>query len=252
MSERTGTFTFGDALSSACKGISRQIQDDYGQIIVNLALNSVWIKYDWRESVTILPNFYLIPNEQDHGSPSATVPSDFFGLRWVNLVRANTIPPMRWPLQIIRDLLLTHIRALPHAICYEPSKQAFRLFNRVPENIGSPEYLVEGKYKIRPTKITNINSLVTILPFDDMYFQVWVEMMKYHAMNIAGDPRAGEFQSNGRSTTYTGQAAKANFALDQMAQAEGLELGDPVISPNEPLVNTGSWRPNMFGIGMGY
>lgn len=252
MSERLGTFTYGDALSTACKGISRQIQDDYGQMIVNMAINDIWMKYDWRESTAVLPPFYLIPNEQDHGFPAVSVPGDFFGLRWANIRRSSTVPPMRQPLQIIRDLLLTHIRYIPHAICYEPSKQCFRLFNRVPENIGSPEYGVEGKYKKRPAKITNVNTLITVLPFDDMYVTAWVETMKYHAMNIAGDPRAGEFQSNGTQTTYSGQMARAHFAIDQMAKAEGLELGDPVIAPNEPLVTNGPYRPNMFGIGFGF
>jgi hypothetical protein len=116
MSERLGTFTYGDALLTACKGISRQIQDDYGQVIVNIALYDIWMKYDWRESTAVLPPFYLIPNEQDHGAPAVAVPGDFFGLRWANIRRSSTIPPMRQPLQIIRDLVLTHIRYIPHAI----------------------------------------------------------------------------------------------------------------------------------------
>jgi hypothetical protein len=85
-----------------------------------------------------------------------------------------------------------------------------------------------------------------------MYFNAWVETMKFHGMNIAGDPRAGEMQSANGQTNYTGQLAKAHFFIDQMAKAEGLELGDPVIAPNEPLVSGGPYRPNMFGIGFGF
>lgn len=252
MAERTATLTYGDALSVATKQLSRGIQDDFGHLICNLSVNDIWMKYDWRESLAVLPPFYLIPNEQDHGAPAAAVPPDFFGLRWAEIVRQSTVPPMRQELQVIRDLKLTHIRYIPHAICYEPSKNCFRLFNRVPENIGNPEYMIEGKYKIRPTKITAANITTAFLPFDDTYFHVWVEMMKYHGMNILGDPRAGEVSYANGTFTYSGQCAKAHMALDAMAGTEGLELGDPVIAPNEPLVTNGPYRPNMFGIGFGF
>lgn len=174
------------------------------------------------------------------------------GLREARLLRASTVPPFRQPLQIIKDLELTHVRYIPHAINFIPASKAFRVYPRVPENIGSPDYMVEGEYKIKPAKITAANLANTLLPFDDIYFQVWVEVMKWQAFVLDNDPRAGAITVANGQTTYTGQAAVAQQKLEEMASNEGLELGDPVIAPAEPLVTNGPYRPNMFGIGFGF
>jgi hypothetical protein len=57
-------------------------------------------------------------------------------------------------------------------------------------------------------------------------------------------------QKNG-GIVFTGQLAKAYEATVEMAMNEGLELGDPVISPAEPLASpsslTGNWWGGYFG-----
>lgn len=251
MAQRTGTYTYGDALNIISRQISRAVEDDVAATIANLATNLIWTRYDWRETISKLPPFYLIPGEQDHGAPTVTIPNDFFGLRKASLIRNTTIPVMRQPITPIRDLELTHFKFLPHAIGYVPASKAFRLFPRVPDNLGAPDYMVEGEYKIRPPKIQAGSLASTTLPFDDVYYQVWIESMKWAGMMMSGDQRAGEVGFQNGQKTYSGQLSKAIASLDEMARNEGLELNDPVIKPSEPLVTSGAWYPSIWGVGVG-
>lgn len=253
MAVRVPTYSWNDVLSYIGRKIPRSVQDDAGVFVANMALNWVWDKYDWRESLGKLPSFYLVPDEQDYGVPTVAIPSDFYGLRWANLVRTDNTPPYRQPLTIIKDLQPTHIRYLPHAIGFVSDIQAFRLFPRIPDNIGSPTYLVEGSYKKRPIKITASNLTNTLLPFDDIYLEMWIEVAKWVAFKMDNDPRAGMVEySNGQVVSANGQAATAMEMVDWAASREGLELGDPTISPAEPLVSQGPYRPAMFGLGFSF
>lgn len=253
MAQRVATYTWNDVLSIVGRKLSRNFQDDIGVHVANMTQNWVWDKYDWRESLRTLPPFYLVPNEQDYGAPTVAIPLDFYGLRWANLVRTDNTPPYRQPLNIIKDLQTTHIRYLPHGICYVSDKQAFRLFPRIPDNIGSPTYLVEGQYKRRPALVSAANLTTTTLPFDDIYFQMWVEVTKWCAMQMESDPRAGNIEyANGQVAAASGQAAIAMQMVEWVAGREGLELGDPTIAPAEPLVTQGPYRPALFGLGFSF
>ena len=251
MAARLATYTWRDVMDIAGRKAGRSLTDDLAAHICNITLNWVWDKYDWRESLTTLPPFYLAPLVQDYGAPQLVIPSDYYGLRYANLVRIDASPPTRQPLEIIKDLMPTHVRYLPHAICYVSDKQAFRVFPRIPDNIGSPTYLVEGQYKNRPTLIT-AGTLTTLLPFDDIYLEMWIETMKWVMWTVDSDPRAGQITLSNGSLAATGQAAIMMNMIDWVASREGLELGEPTISPAEPLVSVGPYRPNIFGLGFSF
>jgi len=216
--------------------LPRIVEDDQAAFLCNEATLEIWTAYDWREAIVQLPSFYLVPNEQDHGPPSVAVPSDFLGLRMAYLVRLTSSPPTRNELLVMRDVRMTQVRALPHAIGFEPVRKSFRLYHRVPPNIGASDYLIDGEYKKRPTKITSTNTANTDLPFDDIYFGVMVEALKWAAWKAAGDQRAGQIQvQKGGGTVLTGQRAVMQERIDWMAANEGLELGDPQLAPSEPI-----------------
>jgi hypothetical protein len=252
MANRTSTITWEQVLAVIGRKSSRSLQDDMGPLIVNLALNWVWDKYDFRWTTAALPNFYAVPQEQDYGAPAVIIPPDFYGLRWANLVRADNYPPYRQPLTIVKDLVLTHARYLPHAIGYVPDRQCFRLFPRFPDNVGSPTYMIEGVYKKLPTKITAATLATTLIPSDDIYTQMWIETAKWVMWQLDSDPRAGAMTDANGNISYSGQAAVMMDMIDWVASREGLELGDPQISPAEPLVVPGPYRPNMLGLGFGW
>jgi hypothetical protein len=241
MALRTPSYTYGDAFSSIQRQYPRVIEDSNAALIANMATDMIWHRYDWKQSIKTLPPFYLVPNEQDHYYPAAVVPSDFYGLRKANLCRTQSEPPAHYPLSIIRDLELTHQRALPSSICFDRAQSAFRVFPRVPNNIGAPDYVIEGEYKCFAPKVSAAGLMATIIPFDDTYIRVMLESLKWAALNLAGDPRAGEVGYEMGSTKFTGQMGKMMAAIDDMAGKEGLELGDQVIRPAEPLIGASSY-----------
>jgi hypothetical protein len=227
------TYTYGDVISLISTQIPKVAEEDKAAFILNMALNKIWKRYDWPESLAALPPFALTPGEQDHGAPTAAVPADFYGLRQANLVELAGVPARRTPLHVRRDLALTDFTGMPAEISWEPSVLAFRVFPRVPESIGSPIHMIDGKYKIRPTKLASSVLHSTLLPFDDVYMNVWVETAKWAAWNLAGNPMAGEVAYSSRGASYSGQLAKAIHAIDEMASDAGLILGDAVITPSE-------------------
>jgi len=242
------TYKYQDAIQIAAKQLNRNVEDEFAAAIANMATNLIWMSFDWRETLASLPPFYLIPDEQDHGPPAVSVPADFYGLRLAALLLLNSDPPARFDLSVIQDLRETHVRAMPHAIGYERARRAFRVYPRVPSNAACSTYIVQGTYKKRPTKVLASTLLSTALPFDDIYFDVWVEALKWAAWQIAGDPRAGQvIHVKGQGSQYTGQLALCLERIAGMASAEGLELGAPAIAPREALAGpTGSsiYSPN--------
>lgn len=237
------TYYYSDAIQLASTNILRGVEDEKAAYLCNLALNEIWKRWDWRESIKALPPFYLLPNEQDYGSPMAVVPSDFAGLRKVWLVRLGSTPPYRQIIRVLRNLDLTHTRWLPHAISYEPAITGFRLFPRVPENVGATDYMIEGDYKCRPVKVLASTLSSTLLPIDDVYLDVWLEGLKWAAWTVSGDERAGQLVKNGPVVVATGQYGKFLAKIDEMADSEGLDLGTPPLAPAESLVlPTGAFR----------
>lgn len=249
MAQRTAQYTFADILNVAGRKFPKTLSDDLGPVLCNLTQDYIWDKYDWRASLTTLPPFYLAPSVQDYGAPAVVIPTDYYGLRTANLLATNTTPVSVIPLKIIKDLQPTHIRYLPHAISYVSDLAAFRIFPRCPDNVGSPTYLIGGTYKNRLARVTAADMKTATLPLDDNYFEMFVETMKYIAYVMDGDQRAGQITINNRGEfTTTGQAGVAKALIDWAASCEGLEMGDPEISPSEPLVVSGQWAPGLYGL----
>lgn len=246
------TYYFSDITNILSRFIPKIVDSDVAAFIANSAIYEIWKKYDWRESLQTLPPFYLIPGAQDHGAPFVAVPADFLGLRQAYLTQLQSSPIYRMQLGTLKDLALTPIAGIPSDIGYQPTTQSFRVFPQVPQNIGAPNWIIEGTYKKRPTKLTATTISSTLLPFDDMYLNNMVEVFKWAGWQLSGDPRAGgiQKQKNG-SVVYTGQYAIAMEAIDAMAANESLELGDIQISPQEQLAPT-SMNGGFGGYGRGW
>lgn len=232
------TYTYQNALSLIQKAHPRLEEGQFHPAICNMATNLIWNAFDWRESLVTLPPFYLIPGEQDHYSPGVLIPSDFHGLRQATLIELSPPTFHERRLLVTKDSEETNVQNIPHAISYEASKNAFRLFPRVPENLVSPRWLVKGTYKKRPTLIQN-NTLSTILPWDDIYINVVVESMIWAAKKLSGSQDAGDAVLNSGQKIYTGQLGRAMAAIEDMASNEGIQDGSPVFAPTEDLYNQG-------------
>jgi hypothetical protein len=218
------TYYYSDVINLVAPNVQRSGENSVASHICNVVTNEIWTKFDWRESLENLPPFYLVPGEQDYGAPAAAVPSDYLGLRRVFYTNLNNSPVFFFPLTVMRDLDTTELQGIPHSITYLRESRAFRVFPRTPDNFGAPWHMITGTYKKRPQKITASNFTATLLPFDDIYLDVWVQGLKWGFWNLSGDERG------------PGQYRIFQAAIDEMASSEGLELADPSLSPREPLV----------------
>lgn len=244
------TYRFWQAASAAKNVMERSIEADQQAFACNLALNEYWEAYDWRETLADLPPFWMAPGVQDYGAPFIAVPSDFMALKrayWLNLMSGTNGVPYRQELSSVGDLPETTDQDIPTSICYFPQTRSFRIHPRCPINWGAPQFMVRGQYKKVPTvtlagttttinQLTASNIMNALLPSDDRYFKVWVEGIKWAYLMLAGDPRAGGRSLQGNTAYYTGQYAVFEGALDEMSNAEVLNVKKPPLAPKNSLV----------------
>lgn len=237
------TYTYGDAVTLIRRSIAPLSEDDYAAEACNMATRHIWTRYDWRESIAQLPSFCPVPGEQDHGYPAVTVPEDFMGIREAYLVHLNSDPPRVKRLTYLMDIDATTASGHPESISFHEATKSFRLFPRVAHGIGSPDWIVCGTYKKTPPKVTSSNMGSVLIPFDDSHYQRFCEVLRWAAWNLVGDPRAGEVDfAKGGGAAFRGQRAKAEVAIQEMAESEGLEQGTGQISPEQGLVHS-TWIP---------
>lgn len=247
----SATYTYADAMNFIRPQVPATAEDQKSATMCNIATNLIWNAFDWRESIEVLPPFWLSPWVQDYGAPLVVVPSDFLGLRTAQLTDLSNVPPAHYPMRIMKFLEPTHQMQLPRDISYEPTIQSFRVFPRVPSGLGAARFKIDGTYKKRPTLITASNYTSTTLPFDDLYFQVWLEVLRWAAFSAVGDQRAGSAVKTPQGgVNYSGQLSIAMAAIYSMAENEGFNLGDTTVAPSEALSIGGNlWQGRNFLLG---
>lgn len=258
---------FSDAVIASAPANSRSNESAIAALACNMALNEVWKKHDWRESLADFPAFYVAPLTQDYGPPAVSVPADFLGIRkatfW-DMYCANTggVGYER-QLDVIANLPLTDFIQLPSSICYFPPTRSFRIHPRMPGGYGAPWRMIDGQYKKKPTvtyaqpvtgalttnRITASQIANIYLPFDDMYLQVWIEALKWAFLVLANDPKAGGTQVQNGMTSHYGQFAQMIAMIDDMAKTEAEEIGNQASAPRTPLVGG---AVGGYGFGNGY
>lgn len=217
------TYTWQDAISRVAGQMQRTIEDSQAIFACNDAQNLVWERYPWRESLKPLPPFWLMPKEQDYGAPSYAVPADFLALHKAWAVNVDGL--MRKDLNVRRDLALTQLRDYPESIGYEAETGKFRIWPKPPDGIGPSTWIIDGVYKFQPAKVTAENLGSALLPWADRNFSSVCA-----ALHWALTPNASP------SKQQLKQIALAE--IEEMANREGLALGDPVgVSPVDALVS---------------
>lgn len=216
------TYKWSDLLTYVSQSYPRLQSDASGALVCDMVHSFVWGKADWRISLVQMAPFYLVATQQDYVAPYVAVPSDFLGLRSALLVYNGTEPATTYPpLKILRYLDKTYAMSRPTSISYEAELSGFRIYPRCPSGIGVMDYQIEAKYKKNPTKVTTA-TLESAMPFDDQYFPIYVEGLKYFLKPTAQ-------QSDADLSRFLG-------AIEVMAAHEAVNLGDQPLSPNEPLV----------------
>lgn len=233
------TITYAKILDIVGKQIPKIAEMHLAGPIANLGLNLIWHAYDWRPSLKPLPPFYIVSGEQDHFRPIANVPDDFWGLRKAFLTRILNGLVEHMEMSNIKDLRVTNMKALPEAICYDPTLGngigGYRVYPRMPQGLNSPNYFVTGTYKAT-APIISASTINTTLPWSDQYLNTYIAVFRWAAYEAMGDQRAGGIQMSGGQKYYSGQFAAAMEGIDSMAAWEGVNDGDPVIAPRHALV----------------
>jgi hypothetical protein len=233
------TYTYGDSIAMVATVSPRAMQENNGAMLCDKAVSMIWSAADWRQSLTTLPPFYLTPGDQDYGAPMSVVPSDFLGLRQAYVTYLGQEPPSHGNLLEVRSHLdLTHEENEPTLISYLADARRFRIWHRFPNSCEVAKYMVEGTYKKAHTKVVadNLNSVA--LPFDDDYFRVFCEVLKYQVFSATGDPRAGEIVAGrrGQNPTYTKQLGVAWTCIGEMMDHEAVQFGAEYVSPAEAFI----------------
>jgi hypothetical protein len=213
------TFTWQDVYNRVAGDGFRAREDAQLVFAVNDAQYLIWDLYDWRETLEELPPFWLVANCQEYGE----VPGDFQALRKAYLVNVDSNYG-RDDIRIKKDLSLTNIRDLPKLIGYAPETHKFRVWPRPNEGLNPTQFLIDGQYKKKPTKVTHANVGSSLIPWDDRHFRVCCTALQWALTPELSESKPKIFMA-------------ALMQITDMASKEGLDLGDPVgVSPVEPLV----------------
>lgn len=230
----SSTYTWSTLISYVSQSHPRLTADANGALLCDLVQSFVWGRADWRVSLVKLSPFYLIPLMQDYANPYINMPSDFLGLRAGTLTYNANEPPSTYPpLMVDRYLSLTNGQSRPTSISYEPTITVagvtvggIRIYPRPPSGIGPMDYQIECTYKKNPPKITT-DTLLTPIPWDDQYFNVMAEGMRYFIKPVS--------QQDDRDLSRLISMA------DIMASHENVNLGEQNVHPREALVDWWGW-----------
>jgi hypothetical protein len=148
------------------------------------------------------------------------VPTDFLALQDAWIYGNGTARP--YPLVVVPSLRPSFSVGVPTAIAYESEIPGFRVHPR--SGLSSPDWWVEGVYKKNPTKITNENLNSYVLPWDDIYFEVFRQGLVWKIKkDILGAQDAfQEFQLFLKM-------------IDDMAADEGFNNGVKFVAPAQSL-----------------
>lgn len=234
------TYKWSEAVRLVAMSIpgGKQVAEGSGPLLADLAQSQIWNAADWRGSLAELAPFYLVPGAQDHGAPTAAVPADFHGLKKVFLAyTGGAVPYIVQELSVVQHLDETYDRDVPNQISYESATGKFRVYPRVPDEVSATYFVVQGTYKKQPTKITVDNFQSAAIPWNDLYFPVALDALRYQYYVALGDPRQGSVQyAKDGYATYTGQLGVLMSGIWNMAQDEAYQLGDNNTHPKEALV----------------
>lgn len=235
------TLKYTDILNMIQRQIPRIAEDIHAETIVNAGLNMIWMAYNWRESISEITPFYLIPGRQDYPGDIITIPADMHGLQQVFLTYLGGNIASKYPLKVIKQIQKTALYGEPRSITYmtqiSGNKSGYRVEFRPVQSYGAPYYMIEGTYKKR-TPVITAQTLNTTITFDDMYQGVLFDACLYQAKRLAGAQDAGNFYQYAQASIYA------------MASSEGLADGESNFAPSEPLVGS-AWEgissPFYFG-----
>lgn len=210
----------------------------------------IWNYYPWGWSVASLTPITCSDGVQDY-TPTNT---NILRPLKMRIVRTDVTPNEFRELAALANLSpeLSRKAGIDTMKAYGwfPSQSFFRFDVAVSVGTGQTIQL-QGEYQKTPTKITDAN-LTTPFAFDDRYYDVFVEGLKWKLYQLTDDQRAGGLsavKNGGFTKQYTGQYANFMYALNEMARTEDLSSGDEFMWPENPMGAGRSYFPGLYGAG---
>lgn len=247
-------YTVRQAAIPALNRVKRAYEESFVAAGYNMAIQEIWRAYDWHWSISKLPPFGLVANQQDYGRPLFAVPSDYDKLTkafYWDLSRDQVNPVCE--INFLNSLPQSLVPQWPpQALCYLSAGLSshgtgmFRVFPRPPQNISAPFHIIDGEYKRKYSYVLNGTTKYLMtpgdasavdLPFEDKYFNVPVQALMWAFLSLDGSKDAGGVQMQNGIKSYYGQYAMMMSAIDQMAQEEAMLLGTVAMSPDRGLVD---------------
>jgi hypothetical protein len=181
------TLTVGKALEIVGVRYPKVMLESIGARFASEVRDFMWHAFPWKVSLGDLVPFGLVQDQADYGPPYITLPSDFYGIHdaWIRDY-ANELYPLTvetetrvsWTSDIPTTISVTelgNLRIHPRPIFY------------------GPDYWLEGKYKKSTSPITPSNINSTVLPWDDIYFEVFRRGLIWKVKEeLIGDPKAAD------------------------------------------------------------
>ena len=229
------TKTWQDLLRSIENVIPRSVFEQLAFDILNASVGRLWDAFPWRQSIGVIPPFYLLPETAEYPDVLSDMPSDMSSVISAYVVDvSNPSSPIRYPLQPVREVERARIYGMPQFIArrefWRPLLDyplaSYVLFPIPSSGMGAPNHLVTGTYK-RCSPVVGPATISSLLPFSDSYFADLVSIARYTAWEFAGDPRARDKEVlSALSAIYSSVAAR-----------EGFQVGPQTITPAESLFN---------------
>lgn len=193
----------------------------------------IWTAYPWRWTLKNMTPFSLTNGVQDY----AAAPVDMLRIIDARIVRTDLTPSPSKEL-LMKNYLSPESVSRGFAglslMAFEPAAGVLRLDARVATQ--APEVLqVQGRYQFLPPRITDAD-LDSIFYFPDVYFDCYVEGLKWKFYQLADDDRAGQAVSGKNGVTnYSGQLGMFIGALERMKESEDYADADTTMFPEDSL-----------------
>lgn len=224
------TYTPTIALALARKFIRDAPMTSMDSQLVDIVHSIIWTYYPWKWAQKALTAITGVDSTQDYSIDAAD--TDFWKLLRVRIVQTNTTPDIFHDDIKIRewlspDLTPCGMYGITSAAQYQVSTTVkIRLSQALAVGTGET-FQLQGEYWKNPVLITDA-TLSTAFVFDDRFFPVFMEGLKWQFYDYLGDSRAGTVQvTKSGQQVWTGQAGLFYGMLQGMASAEDFGAETP-------------------------
>jgi len=186
------TYQWNDALT-VVKPYIKSIPTTTIDVTVCDQLNSyIWRRYPWRWAQASLTSasgvLSLVDGQQDYGIGTLSG-GGFYQMLRIRITRTDVTPftarDKDWTNFLAPCLDLQGSIDSIQALALEPVTNKIRL-DRAASVPSGTTYQIDGEYWMLPTKVTTTSST---LPFDDQYFDVAIEGLKWRYYAVGDDKR---------------------------------------------------------------